>query len=281
MPPIPARQSACRPSQTSTWSSIGQFLTRLPQCQARHGGRNLRHTGERSRYMLATLSRSVSVIFLISVGALADERAVFQLVQKNCIGCHNAKVTSGDVNLAIPNDGKTFDGHRDIWERVVSKLKTGEMPPRGVPKPAATDISAVVRWLESEFARQDASVKPDPGQIAARRLNRAEYDNTIRDLLGVDIHPASNFPQDETAFGFDNISDALNISPVLIEKYVDAAERSVRTAIFGPERLKPSMTHYPSPVRIPKLPKSLTNYDLTGLSTHHADACDPPFPRRG
>ena len=145
---------------------------------------------------------------------------------------------------------KTFDENRGTWERVVTKLKAGAMPPPGVPRPPAAEITAVTRWLETEFARQDSIVKPDAGRVAARRLNRNEYNNTIRDLLGVDIRPAENFPADEAAFGFDNISDALNLSPVLLEKYVDAAERSVRTALFGPEVLKPAAIHYPTPVRI-------------------------------
>ena len=117
------------------------------------------------------------------------------------------------MNLDGHNGLKTFDENREIWERVVSKLKTGEMPPPGFPKPPATDVAAVTRWLEDEFARQDRAVKPDPGRITARRLNRAEYNNTLRDLLGVDLRPADNFPADEAAFGFDNISDALDFHP--------------------------------------------------------------------
>jgi hypothetical protein len=112
--------------------------------------------------------------------------------------------------------------------------------------------------------------------VSARRLNRAEYNNTIRDLLGIDIRPADNFPADVAAFGFDNISDALTLSPSLLENYVNAAERAVRTALFGPELLKPSAIHYSAPVRIndqrgrSTLPKDLSNYDMTGLSTRHS-----------
>lgn len=216
-----------------------------------------------------------------AIAAFGAEQAVFRFVDKNCTACHNAKVTSGDVNLTGHTDAKTFDENRDVWERVVSKIKTGEMPPPGVPKPPAADSKAITDWLQSEFARQDKAVKPDAGRVTARRLNRTEYNNTIRDLLAVNFRPAENFPQDESAFGFDNISDALTISPVLLEKYVDAAERVVRTAIFGPEILKPSMTHYPSPVRYPILPKSLMEYDLTGLSTHHATHVTHRFPVTG
>ena len=207
-----------------------------------------------------------------------DSRVVSTVVSKNCVGCHNAQVTSGDVNLGGVHN---FDGDRELWERVTAKMKSGEMPPLGAPKPTAADIVTVTKWLEDEFLRQDQATKPDAGRPTARRLNRTEYNNTVRDLLGVDIRPTENFPQDESAFGFDNIADALNLSPVLLEKYVDAAERVVRTAIFGPEKMKPSATHYSAPVRLnelltnstaskPLLAKDILNYDLSGLSTRHA-----------
>jgi hypothetical protein len=206
----------------------------------------------------------------------AEPAEVFTFVQKSCVGCHNTSVKSGDVDLKSLQTPKTFDADREIWEKVVDKLKTGQMPPPGTPRPPAATTTAITRWLESEFARQDRTVKPDAGRVSARRLNRAEYNNTIRDLLGIDIRPADSFPADTAAFGFDNISDALNLSPALLENYVDAAERVVRTALFGPERRKPAAVHYSAPVRInetrgqSKLPKDLFNYDLTGLSTLHS-----------
>jgi len=207
---------------------------------------------------------------------LADQGSVLAYVQKNCIACHNPKLTSGELNLGALQSAKTFDENRDVWERVVSKLKSGEMPPPGVPRPPAAESGAIIQWLEAEFVRQDYAVKPDAGRVTARRLNRAEYNNTVRDLLGVDLHPADNFPADTAAYGFDNISDALILTPGLLENYQSAAERVVRTALFGPERLKPSAAHYSAPVRLndsrgrSTLPKDLFNYDLTGLSTLHA-----------
>ena len=86
-----------------------------------------------------------------------------------------------------------------------------------MPKPSAESVKAVTRWIESEFARQDRLIRPEAGRVSARRLNRAEYNNTIRDLLGIDIRPADAFPADTPAYGFDNISDALNLSPELLE----------------------------------------------------------------
>ena len=123
-------------------------------------------------------------LWLISAAALfptlanADENPVFPFIQKSCVGCHNATVTSGDLNLEALRSAKTFDEKREVWERVASKLKTGQMPPPGIPRPPQADVLAVTRWLEAEFARQDRSMFPKPGRITARRLNRAEYNNT-------------------------------------------------------------------------------------------------------
>ena len=212
---------------------------------------------------------------------------VHAYVQKNCVTCHNANVTSGGVDFKSLSAADTFSANRDIWERALTRLKAGQMPPPGAPKPPAEEISAVTAWLESEFARQDASIKPEPGRAFARRLNRAEYNNTMRDLLGVDLHPADNSPADQAAYGFDDIADALNIDASLLEKYADAADHTVRAAIYGPEKLKPSMTHYPFPVRLndtrghhEPIPDA-AHYDLSGLSSLHASHALHRFPVDG
>jgi hypothetical protein len=239
------------------------------------------------------VTRSVfSVCFLVlgfsesPAPAATDAAAVQTFVSANCGACHNASVASGGIDFSVYSGAHSFDVNRDVWNRALAKLKAGEMPPQGTPKPPAGEITAITSWLESEFSRQDAAVRPDAGRVAARRLNRSEYNNTVRDLLAIDTQPAEDFPQDQAAFGFDNISDALNMSSVLLEKYADAAEHSVRTALFGPPRLKPAMTHYPFPVRLndtrgkATLP-DLTNYDLTGLSTRHAAHVVHRFPVEG
>ena len=223
--------------------------------------------------------RVLPIMFIAAAMCLplaAEPPEVFAFVQKSCVGCHNASVKSGDVDLKAMQTAKTFDQDREIWEKVVDKLKTGQMPPAGVPRPPEATTKSVTHWIETEFARLDSMVKPDAGRVTARRLNRAEYNNTMRDLLGIDIRPADSFPTDTAAFGFDNISDALNLSPALLENYVDASERVVRSALFGPEPRKPAAIHYSAPVRVnetrgqPKLAKDLFNYDLTGLSTLHS-----------
>ena len=224
-------------------------------------------------------TRTVCFLLVLSVVATrspcaADDQDVFAFVKKHCVRCHNAKKTSGDLDLlALQRPGrKTFDERREAWERVATKLKTGEMPPAKAQRPPIDEVRRVVDWLAAEFARQDRTIEPQAGRVTARRLNRTEYSHTIRDLLGVTIRPAADFPPDQTAFGFDNNSDALRLSPVLLEKYLNAAERVVRTAMFGPVRLDPAIVHYPLPVRInlargqQVLPKDLFHYDHSGLS---------------
>jgi uncharacterized protein DUF1592/uncharacterized protein DUF1588/uncharacterized protein DUF1587/uncharacterized protein DUF1585/uncharacterized protein DUF1595 len=111
----------------------------------------------------------------------------------------------------------------------------------------------------------------DPGRVTARRLNRAEYNNTIRDLLGVDVRPADDFPQDDSGYGFDNNGDVLSLSPALMEKYVTAAERIARLAVFGPPPLEPTVTRLRSDGRRVRESRVVpAEYDLTGLSLPNA-----------
>jgi len=233
------------------------------------------------------VSRKILIFACASVLSAYDSTDVLAFVKKNCVACHNQTVASGDVNLAIYETASGFDEGREIWEKAVTKMKTGEMPPPSMKKPAAADVAAVTQFLESEFARQDRNARPDPGRVTARRLNKTEYNNTVRELLGVDIRPADNFPNDEAAYGFDNIGDALSLSPVLLEKYLYAAERAVRTAVFGPEKLKPAAIHYSAAVRVndtvdkPSLPKDLFHYDESGFSTKHSFHVMHRFPVDG
>ena len=161
-------------------------------------------------------------------------------ISRHCIACHNQKLASGELNLQslLSQPAAAALADRDHWEKVISKLKAGEMPPKGVPRPPADQIAAVTDWLTGEYARMDKSGKPDPGRITARRLNRYEYNNTVRDLLGVRLRVADDFPADPYGYGFDNIGDVLSLSPVLTEKYLKAAERIAKAAVpTGPEKL--------------------------------------------
>ncbi len=105
------------------------------------------------------------------------------------------------------------------------------MPPPGMPRPPAEKLAAVSQWLEQQYKTADIDAKPDPGTLTVRRLNRYEYTNTIRDLLAVNLDAAADFPPDPYAYGFDNIGDALSLSPALTEMYLNAAQRTARAAI--------------------------------------------------
>ena len=207
------------------------------------------------------------------------EQSVQPFLAENCVACHSAKRSSGSLNLEQFKTVADIAQHRETWEHIVQRMRTGEMPPKGAPRPDEAEIKAVIAWLEKEFARLDRLVKPDPGRVTARRLNRAEYNNTVRDLLGVNFRPADDFPQDDSGYGFDNIGDVLSLSPVLMEKYLAAAEQVARAAVFGPELLKPTMVQLRPPGRpIKSSTTPLTDYDLTGLSLPNAAHAMHRFP---
>jgi cytochrome c551/c552 len=154
------------------------------------------------------------------------EKTVQPFLKSNCLLCHNAKLKVGGLSLDGYANARAALQNREIWEKVIQKLRTGQMPPKGQPAPAPEQVASVTHWFELEFARMDRSLKPDPGRVTARRLNRVEYNNTVRDLTGVDFKPAADFPPDDSGYGFDNIGDVLSLSPVLMEKYLRQPKRS-------------------------------------------------------
>src|SRR5215475_2434068 len=190
------------------------------------------------------------------------EKSVLPFLVENCYACHNARRKSGELNLEQFKTAASMIQQRQTWEHVLQKLQAGEMPPKGVPRPDPAEQKAVISWVESEFDRADRMAKPDPGRVTARRLNRAEYKNTVRDLLGVDFKPADDFPQDDSGYGFDNIGDVLSLSPVLMEKYLAAAEKIARTAVYGPELMKPfQVEHRGTGSKITPSMTPLSEYD--------------------
>lgn len=182
-----------------------------------------------------------------SLPAAEFDKSVRPLLEKSCAGCHNDRMASGSLNLAPFASFSSVAGMRDGWERIIQKVRTGEMPPKGIPRPAEADIAKMMSLVKAEFERADKLVKPDPGRVTARRLNRNEYSNTVRDLLGVDFRADRDFPSDDSGHGFDNIGDVLTVSPILMEKYVRAAERIASRAIGGnPLPKKPVDAEYHS-----------------------------------
>ncbi len=142
-----------------------------------------------------------------------------------CVGCHNDKLRTGGLSLAAVDQAPS-----DVLEKVLRKLRTGEMPPAGMPAPAAAVRASVVASLEASLDKA-AGAHPNPGAPAIHRLNRAEYRNAVRDLLGLDVDYSAGLPPDDSGYGFDNIADVLTVSPIHMEKYVSSARRIARLAV--------------------------------------------------
>jgi cytochrome c553 len=159
------------------------------------------------------------------------DTTVKPILAKSCTPCHNDRMASGSLSLTGFLTPASLTNHRDEWERILQKIRTGEMPPKGMPRPAQPQVEALMGYVQGEFEKADKLVKPDPGRVTARRLNRVEYTNTIRDLLAIDYRADKNFPADDSGYGFDNIGDVLTISPVLMEKYLQAAEKIAASAV--------------------------------------------------
>ena len=192
-------------------------------------------------------------------------------LSENCYRCHGNKKHEKDLNFQSFTSADSLIEHRERWDEVVSKLKGSEMPPLEEDQPDEDQRQAVATWVEHQLDRIDRDTPPDPGRVTARRLNRTEYNNTVRDLLGVDPKPADDFPQDDAGYGFDNIADVLSLSPVLMEKYVTAADRVARLALFGPPHLEPTLTKLRSDGRRPGDARTFPDtYDQTGLSLSNA-----------
>lgn len=177
-------------------------------------------------------SRSKPLSKVVSATDRASfDKSVKPLLTDVCAPCHNEGMPSGGLNVALFSTPASIIQHRDGWEKMLQKIRTGEMPPPDLPRPPAEQMDALIKFVQGEFEKADRNVKPDPGRVTARRLNRVEYSNTIRDLLEVEFRAQRDFPTDDSGHGFDNIGDVLTISPVLMEKYIAAAERIAGSAV--------------------------------------------------
>jgi hypothetical protein len=164
-------------------------------------------------------------------------------VEKHCLKCHGEKNPKADLSLAAYRDEASVLKGRKVWQNVLQMVQSGEMPPKKQPRPQPAEVEAFVKAVNDVFTRAERNARPDPGRITVRRLNRAEYNNTIRDLVGVDFNAAEDFPADDVGHGFDNIGDVLSLSPVLMERYLAAAEGIMQRAILIGDPPKPPKRH--------------------------------------
>jgi len=161
---------------------------------------------------------------------LEFQERVRPFLKQYCVMCHNARLKTAGVALDGLDSAATLAFKNGLWEKVLRKVRTGEMPPQGLPKPPRERSEALVAWVSTALDRE-AESNPDPGRVTAHRLNRSEYNNSIRDLLSIDFQPADNFPADDSGYGFDNVADVLSLPPLLMEKYLAAAGKAAKMAL--------------------------------------------------
>jgi mono/diheme cytochrome c family protein len=180
------------------------------------------------------------------------------LLKRYCVSCHNEKQRAAGLSpMALDTlDVNRVGADAPIWEKVVTKLRTASMPPPGVPRPDAATYDALSTWIETELDRA-AAAHPNPGQYPRlHRLNRAEYQNAVRDLLALDHLPkeldiSTLLPPDDVSYGFDNIAAALATSPTLLESYLTAAQKISALAVGDPS-MPVIVDTYRIPLQLPQ-----------------------------
>ncbi len=197
--------------------------------------------------------RMLTVSFLLAFAlptlpAETPEEAAFRtdvapLIATYCVKCHGADKPKAGLNLVKDADAASALRSRKAWGLVREAIETGTMPPDGKPKPPQAQADKAVAWLEAQLSKVDCKLQTDPGRVTLRRLNRAEYRNTVRDLVGVDYQPTEDFPSDDVGYGFDNIGDVLTLPPLLMERYLAAAEDISAKAIADDNPPRPMVKH--------------------------------------
>ena len=224
---------------------------------------------------------SVSISVLLALAALRCAAQTSMpvgarqaLANQYCAGCHNDKVKSGGftfskLDLAHPEQNS------DQAERVIRKLRAGMMPPVGLPRPEGNGLGNFAASLESAIDSA-AAAHPNPGRPALHRLNRTEYRNSVRDLLNVNIDPATLLPPDDMSHGFDNMADVLTISPALMEGYIRAASRVASEAVGDRNRSAAMVTY-----KIPRVISQNGHIEGTPMGTRGGHAVTHNFPADG
>jgi mono/diheme cytochrome c family protein len=183
----------------------------------------------------------VALVPLTPAASAQTPEARSAVVQQYCLGCHNASLQTGGVILEHL-DSSSVGADAGIWERVLRQVRTGQMPPAGLPRPTDADLVAFTASLESALD-QAVVEQPNPGVTMPHRLNRIEYSNVIRDLLALDTKPGDDLPIDDSGNGFDNQANLLSMSPSLLERYMSLARSISRTAV-GDVNMQPGEAEY-------------------------------------
>ena len=155
-------------------------------------------------------------------------------LDQHCVKCHAGEKAKGDFRIAELTLDFSVKKNRSLWEKVHQQITSGEMPPKTRPRPDEKASRTLTDWI----VKQSADVVGKEGRVVLRRLNRVEYENTVRDLFSVNVSVKEMLPEDANAQGFDNVGAALNISPVLIERYLEAADAVINAALLPVHKLE-------------------------------------------
>jgi mono/diheme cytochrome c family protein len=174
-------------------------------------------------------------------GAKEFHKEIQPVLLKYCSDCHADGEKKGGVSFDEFASDADLLKDRDLWWNVVRYLRGGLMPPARKQAPSSEEKERIAKWVKNAVFGSDPH-NPDPGRVTLRRLNRVEYRNTIRDLMGFDFNAEVEFPPDDTGYGFDNIGDVLTLSPMLLEKYIGAARAIVAEAVPTVSKTVPEFT---------------------------------------
>jgi hypothetical protein len=170
------------------------------------------------------------------------ERDIKPILVTYCYDCHGDGSAKGNVDFDGYATALARTSDRPLWQRVSENVRNGVMPPPRKPRPSAEEQARLQAWIRRDVQGVDCR-SPDPGRVTLRRLNRDEYNHTVAELFGIDFQPAEDFPADDTGYGFDDIGDVLSVSPVLTEKYFNAAEQIVARVVASKAELPRRTLH--------------------------------------
>jgi hypothetical protein len=216
-------------------------------------------------------------VAVVAHNSALDQYSAWRTFKLYCTGCHIGPRAPAALNLQALDVGN-LDKNGATWEKLLRKLRNREMPPAGLPRPDEAAYESLVRYIVGERDRL-VDAKPNPGRLTIHRLNRTEYANAIRDLLAIEIDVSELLPADDIGYGFDNIGDVLNVSPLLLERYLSAAGKISRAAV-GDTNLPVSYRTYTVPhglAQTDRMNESMPLGSRGGTSVRHLFPVDGEY----
>lgn len=211
----------------------------------------------RGRFFLTGSSLSASFLLFASIATAAGEPAaspvgfeseVRPILERYCLDCHSGDAAESGIAVDRMREERARTVDRGDWQKILRQLEGRVMPPADADQPPDDEVSAVTDWIRSFALRPDCSDGERPGRVTLRRLNRSQYNFTVQDLFGISISPADAFPSDDVGYGFDSIGDVLSLPPVLLERYLEAADAVARAVVAStdvdaaPHQVQPGKT---------------------------------------